>query len=182
MEGGDALIMDGTGVNVDGLRELVAALRGPAFRDVNRELRQFSRLIAADIAPLVADAVRASPAPQAAAMAATVRPHSDRVPVVVVGKVNPRFNSGFGHKGESAAQRRMRRGSLARGVVAGPLGGRRDTPAHENYYRIPRSASWGELGRRLRSGGIITQTGADLYLRGYLSILKAHGFDVLKGR
>lgn len=178
---GDALIMADTGVSVGGLTALTRALKGPAFKDVNRELRQFSRLIAQDIAPLVADAVRASGAPQAAAMAATVRPHSDRVPVVVVGKVNPRFGSGFGHKGESAAQRRMRRGSLARGVVAGGLGGRRDTATAENYYRIPRSNSWGELGRRLASGGIITQAGADLYLRGYLGILKAHGFDVHKG-
>lgn len=169
-------------VETQGLNELVRALRGPAFRDVNKELRAFSRLIAADIAPMVADAVRASGAPQAAALATTVRPHSDRVPVVVVGKTNPRFGSGFGHKGEDAGRRRLRRGSLARGVVAGGLGGKRSTPAAENYYRIPRDPSWGELGRRLRTGGIITEKCADLYLRGYLGILRAHGFDVTKGR
>lgn len=164
------------------MNELVRALKGPAFRDVNKELRVFARQIATDLTPMVADAVRASGAPQAAAMATTVRPHSDRVPVVVVGKTNPRFGSGFRHKGEDAGRIRARRGALARGVVAGPKGGKRSTPANENYYRIPRDESWGELGRRLRTGGIITEQVCDLYLRGYLGILRAHGFDVSKGR
>lgn len=169
-------------VQTQGLNELVRALKGPAFRDVNKELRQFSRMIATDLAPLVADAVRASGAPQAAAVATTVRPHSDRVPVVVVGKTNPRFGTGFRHKGEDSGRIKKRRGALARGVVAGGLGGKRTTPAHEDYYHIPRDPSWGELGRRLRSGGIITAEACDLYLRGYLGILRAHGFDVHRGK
>lgn len=169
-------------VQTQGLNELVRALKGPAFRDVNRELRTFARQIATDLTPLVADAVRASGAPQAAAVATTVRPHSDRVPVIVVGKTNPRFATGFRHKGEDSGRIRLRRGALARGVVAGPAGGKRSTPAAENYYQISRDPSWGELGRRLRTGGILTEAAADLYLRGYLGILRAHGFDVTKGR
>lgn len=174
--------MTGRSVQVTGLQALVRELRGPAFREVNAELRRFSRLIADDLTPLVAEQVAKSPAPQAAAMAATVRPHSDRVPVVVVGKTNPRFRSGFGHKSESAGQRRARRGSLARGVVAGPKGGRRSTGAAENYYRpMGRDESWGHLGHALRSGGVITEHGEQLYIRYYLAALKAHGFDVARG-
>lgn len=173
--------MSETGIEIKGLNALVRELRGPAFREINKELRAFSKLIAADLAPLVADRIRESGAPQAAAMAATVRTHSDRVPVVVVGKVNPRFASGFGHRGESAAARKQRRGSLARGVVSGGAGGKRGTPADENYYRIPRDTSWGALGKALRDGGIITEQGEQLYIRYFLAALRAHGFDTEQG-
>lgn len=171
-------------IEVDGLRDLTRALKGPAFKDVNKQLRRSARAIAGDLlVPMVRAAVAASPAPQAQAMAATVRPHSDRVPVVVVGKVNPRFASGFRRSGRgggdtSAAGSKRRRGSLARGVVAGPLGGRRDTPAAENYYRIGRDDSWGALGRALRDGGAIAQAGTARYLDEYAKVLRAAGFDV----
>lgn len=166
-------------IEVDGLRELTRALKGPRFKDVNRQLRQSSRAIATDtLLPLVTRAVAASPAPQAHAMAATVRVHSDRVPVVVVGKVNPRFASGFRHRGESAGSARLRRGSLAAGVVYGPLGGKRATPVAENYYRMPRDASGGVLGRATSDGGGIAEAGTQRYLREYLRILRAAGFDV----
>ena len=170
---------DSLRVEASGVRELTSALKGPAFKDVNRQLRKAARGIASDLlVPMVRDAVAASGAPQAAAMADTVRPHSDRVPVVVVGKVNPRFASGFTRRGGTAAQSKARRGSLARGVVAGPLGGRRDTGADENYYRIPRDPSWGALGRALADGGPIAEAGAARYLAEYLRILRAEGFDV----
>ena len=166
-------------IEADGLRELTAALKGPAFKDVNSELRRAARGIANDVlVPLVSQAVASSGAPQAAAMAATVRAHSDRVPVVVVGKVNPRFSSGFRRPGGSAAQSKARRGSMARGVVSGPLGGRRDTRADENYYRIPRDPSWGALGRALSEGGQIVEAGTQRYLDEYLTILRRAGFDV----
>lgn len=157
---------------MQGLKELVQALKGPAFKDVNKELRAGARLIAADIAPRVAKAVAASGAPQAAAMSKTVRPHSDRVPVVVVGKTNPRFRSGFARRGSDS---RRRRGALALGVVSGPAGGKRSTRANENYYRIRRDPSWGPLGAAL-AGPILADVEV-AYLKLYIGVLKAHGLD-----
>lgn len=177
---------DGVRIETDGLRELTRALKGPAFKDVNRQLRSSARGIAAEVLlPLVKEAVAASPAPQAAVMAATVRVHSDRVPVVVVGKVNPRFQTGWrrgrgGGDGSAAASKR-RRGSLARGVLMGPLGGRRDTPVAENYYRIGRDPSGGTLGRALADGGRIAEAGTTRYLAEYVRILKSAGFEVELG-
>ena len=165
--------MGGT-VDVRGLAPLVKELRGPLYRDVNKELRQYARLIAADMVPYVADAVARSAAPQAAALARTVRPHSDRVPVVVVGKVNPPL-SAFRRKGQTAHESKKRRGALAHGVVYGPAGGRRDTPAHENYYRIPRDATGGALGRAMNHGAIL-DAAADAYLKVYASVMRHHGF------
>lgn len=168
----------GVRIETKGLDELVRALKGPAFKDVNRELRQHARRIATEaLLPNVTDAVARSAAPQAAAMSQTVRVHSDRVPVVVVGKTNPKFGTGFARKGESAAQRRLRRGSLARGVVVGPLGGRRDTRASENYYRIGRDPSGGPLGVALRAGGSVMDAGRAAYLKAYMDTLRKHGFD-----
>ena len=183
MEGAHTLMSDQIRVDVDGLADLTRALRGPAFKDVNRQLRASSRAIAAEVLlPLVRQAVAASGAPQAGAMADTVRVHSDRVPVVVVGKVNPRFTSGFrrgkGGGDGSARASKMRRGSLARGVVMGPLGGRRDTPATENYYRIGRDPSGGALGRALRDGGTVAEAGTARYLAEYVRVLRGAGFDV----
>jgi hypothetical protein len=160
-----------TAVKVTGLEDLVRGLKGPLFKAANRELRQFSKLIAQDLVPHVEAGVRRSRAPQAPAMARTVRVHSDRVPVVVVGKVNPRFHGSRFRGGNT----RSRRGAMALGVVSGPAGGRRDTQADENYYQIPRSGGWGPLGAALR--GPILRQGATAYLRAYVSILKAHGFD-----
>ena len=158
--------MAGTGVDILGLEAYLKPLKGKAFKDVNRELRQFSKLIANDIRPLVEDGVRRSQAPQAAAMAKTVRVHSDRVPVLVVGMVNPRFASGF--RRGSAADSRRRRGLLAAGVVKGPKG-----PV--NYYRIPRSESWGPLGRALRDNGRIMGEAEQAYLRFYMATLRRYG-------
>ena len=160
------------GVEVTGLRPLVQVLKGPAFRDINKELRQHSKVIAADIAPLVSAAVARSGAPQSAAMAATVRPHSDRVPVVVVGKVNPRFSSRFTRPGSDS---KRRRGAMALGVVSGPRGGKRSTRAHENYYHRPRDPSWGSLGKAMQ--GPIMRQAEITYLRLYIATLKAHGLD-----
>lgn len=164
-------------VEVTGLRELVAELRGPRWREVNRELRGHARVIASDLKPLIERAVASSAAPQAQQMAATVRVHSDRVPVLVVGKVNPRL-AGFRRRGESAKSTKLRRGSLARGVLYGPLGGRRDTPAAEDYYHVPRSQTAGPLGVALRDNGPIMARAADLYLRAFMGTLRAHGYQV----
>lgn len=160
--------MAGAGVDVLGLEAYLKPLKGKAFKDVNRELRQFSKLIANDIRPLVEDGVRRSQAPQSDAMAKTVRVHSDRVPVLVVGKVNPRFQSGFQRPGQSAVAARRRRGQLAAGVVKGPKG-----PV--NYYRIPRSESWGPLGRALQANGRIMAEAEQAYLRFYMATLRRYG-------
>jgi hypothetical protein len=147
-------------VEITGLRPLVAQLKGPAFKDVNRELRAVSKLIAQDLVPHVAAAVARSGAPQAHAMAGTVRAHSDRVPVVAVGKVNPKFgNSKF----------------TRRGSVYGPLGGKRSTPTHENYYRIGRDTSGGPLGESTRSGTVF-DTACEAYLKQWLATMTHHGF------
>jgi hypothetical protein len=159
-------------VEVTGLEPLVRELKGPLFRDVNKELRSVARLIAKDLVPGVSQAVAASGAPQARAMAATVRPHSDRVPVVVVGKVNPRFSSPFTRPGSDA---KRRRGSLAHGVVYGPAGGKRNTAVGENYYRIGRDTSGGAVGRTVSTGSVFQQA-CDAYLKQFLAVMKHHGF------
>lgn len=163
--------MSGQNVRTEGLTDLVSALKGPAFRQVNKELRASAKVIATGMLPTVRSAVTKSRAPQAKAMANTVRVHSDRVPVVVVGKVNPRF-AGSKFRGGNT---KRRRGAMALGVVSGPLGGRRDTTAHENYYRISRDRSWGPLGQAIR--GPVTRDAETAYLKAYIAILKAHGFD-----
>lgn len=160
-------------VTTEGLNQLVRELRGPMFRDVNRELRAMAKPIAAAILPDLAEAVRRSQAPQAAKIAATLRVKSDRVPVISIGAVNPRL-SGF--KRGAAAKRN--RGSIAHGVVYGPLGGRRDTPAHENHYRIVRDPRGGPVGAALDDtrNGPAFQAACQAYLDGFLDVLARHGF------
>lgn len=162
-------------VTVAGLTPLVRQLKGSQWRDVNKELRQFSRLIASDLKPLVEGAVASSGAPQAAAMSRTVRVHSDRVPVLAVGKTNPRL-SGFRRKGRTGAQAKLWRGALAHGVIYGPLGGKKSTPAAENYYRISRDPSGGPLGRALQDSGHIFEAACVAYLKYFEATLKAHGW------
>lgn len=161
-------------IKVTGLQPLIKELKGPLFRDVNRELRVEAKRIAVEMVPHVADAVRASDAPQAPAMANTVRAHSDRVPVVVVGKVNPRFRSGFRRRGQSAQDNKRRRGALAHGVVYGPKGGKRSTTAAENYYRIPRNSDGGAFRRVLESK--VLDRAAEAYLKAYAEVMRRHGF------
>lgn len=153
-------------------------LKGSLWRDVNKELRQYSTLIAKDLVPVVSDAVARSGAPQAAAMASTVRAHSDRVPVVVIGKTNPR---GVRQRPGGKPVKR-RRGAMAHGVVYGPKGGRADTPAMENYYRIPRDNTGGHVGRALAEGGPIFDQACDLYLRMFAAAMRRHGFVGMAGR
>jgi hypothetical protein len=140
------------------------------FKDVNRELRQVAKLIAADLVPAVSDAVAKSRAPQAAAMSATVRAHSDRVPVVVVGKTNPKFSAKF-----RGGNTKRRRGALAHGVVYGPAGGKRDTAVDENYYKIGRDTSGGPLGQAV-TGGRVFDLACEAYLKQFLAIMRHHGF------
>lgn len=161
-------------VEVTGLRDLVAELKGPMFRDVNKELRQFSRLIANDLKPLVEQGVKASQAPQAEAMSRTVRVKSDRVPVLSVGATNPPLRKWRGRG--TAQSNKLRRGSMAHGVVYGPKGGKPETRVDENYYRIPRNTDGGALGRALSDNGRIMREAEQAYARFYLATLKAHGW------
>lgn len=159
-------------VEVDGLAELVRILKGPKFRDVNFALREHAGQIAERLMPAAQAATRQSRAPQAHAMAATYRVKRDRVPVLSLGKVNPRFGSGFRRRGASASSTARRRGSLAHGVTYGPKGG-------PNYYRIPRDPSGGPLGAAMRPpGGRAYRQALDAYLRAYLQVLRAAGFQV----
>jgi hypothetical protein len=162
-------------VRVEGLQPLVRELKGPLFRDVNKELRQYATLIAKDLVPEVSQIVARSNAPQARAVARTVRAHSDRVPVVVVGKTNPFPPKRWARRGGSSDSKR-RRGAVAHGVVYGPKGGRADTDAQENYYRIGRDDSGGELGRALREGGRLWDEACDVYLKMYAAAMRRHGF------
>lgn len=161
------------GVTTRGLTELIAELRGPAFRDVNRELRAAAKPIAAAVLPELAQAVRRSQAPQAHKIAATLRVKSDRVPVISIGAVNPRL-SGF-RRGAAA---KRNRGSIAHGVVYGPLGGRRDTPPAENYYRIGRDPRGGPVAAALDEArnGPAFRAACAAYLDGFLDVLSRHGF------
>jgi hypothetical protein len=161
-------------VTVTGLQPLIRELRGSLFKDVNKELRSASRTIAEQMVPHVQSAVRASDAPQADVMAGTVRAHSDRVPVVVVGKVNPKFSTKWRRKGQTAKDSKLRRGSLAHGIVYGPKGGRRSTPEAENYYRIPRANDGGAFRKALDSD--VLDKATEAYLKAYAEVLRRHGF------
>ena len=180
----------GAGIDVTGLTAWVTALKGPEFRDVNAALRAQAYQIAKTLEPEVAKAVLKSKAPQARAMSTTVRAKSDRVPVVVIGKVNPSFNkvkrkgravSGFTRRGKGAKAHAERRGALAHGVVYGPKGGKRSTVADENYYAIPRDESGGPVGRYLKNGPAM-EAAAEAWFEAYRELLRRHGIKLTKGR
>jgi hypothetical protein len=162
----------GKPVEITGLVDLVRQLKGPLFRDVNAALRPMARGIADELAPHVALMVALSAAPQAEAMSKTVRTKADRVPVIVIGRVNPRFRSGFARRGSDS---KLRRGSLAHGVIYGPKGGKRSTATHENYYRIPRDDSGGAFGRSVKTGRVF-DLACEEYLKGFLAIMTHYGF------
>ena len=170
-------------VRVVGLQAYLEPLKAVTGdkRALNTELRQFSKLIAIDLLPEVRAAVGKSAAPQSAKMADTARVHSDRVPVIVVGKVNPKL-SGFRRRGMSAAESKRRRGSLAAGVLQGGKGGRRDTRADENYYRIPRNEHWGTLGAALRPDSALMRQAQDLYVRFLFAAMRRHGLPPAAAR
>ena len=169
-----------TSVTVTGVDPLVRALKGPMFKDVNRELRTASKRIATEMLPDVKAAVQQSQAPQAKAMSATVRVHSDRVPVLAIGKTNPWSGRKWRRSGHTAKTAKLRRGSLAHGVVYGPKGGRPDTSPDENYYRIARSSTGGRVGAALESAGFMGKV-SEVYLREYTAVLRRAGFKVFVG-
>lgn len=169
----------GARIQIEGMKPLLDELAEIGRnKDLNRELRSNARLIATNtLLPAVVEAVSQGAAPQSRVMAQTARVVSDRVPVVALGRVNPKFSTRWTRKGETGPERRRRRGSMARGVVVGPLGGHRDTAAQENYYKVPRDPSGGPLGRAMREGGALLEEGRKAYLAAYVHVLKRHGFD-----
>ena len=167
-----------------GLVELVAALNGPAFRGINRELRSNALDIARELESDVSAAVRKSRAPQAEKMAPTVRAVRDRVPVVAIGRTVPKL-SGFKRRRRArdasgdlvGSDTKRNRGAVAHGVVYGPLGGHRATARHENYYRITRDSSGGPVGRAMGPSGSVFQAACQQYLQAYRYVLARHGFS-----
>jgi hypothetical protein len=161
------------GIKVIGLQAYLTPLKGKVFKDVNRELRQVSKKIATDLRPEIVSAVQQSDAPQAYPMAATVRVKSDRLPVLSVGAVNPRFARHTFRRSTGSAK--LRRGAMAHGVVYGTKGGHRKGGG--DFYRITRDNSGGPLGRSLK-GGRAMQQARKAYLREYYRVLRSYGFDV----
>lgn len=168
--------------DTEGLVPLLKELKGPLFRDVNRELRSEALQIAMDMLPAVQDAVRQSPAApkQVAAVVDTARAYKDRVPVVAFGRVNPKLpkfsRRGPRKDGGPRADPKDRRFQVAHGVVYGPLGGRKSTAVQENYYKRSRDPSGGALGRAMAPNGSIGRVAADEYLQAFNFVLTRHGF------
>ena len=150
-------------IELDGLDELLSNIGGfekDVRRLVNGQLRRESRAIAQAALPLVRRLVAAGPAPQSKKMADTVRAKSDRMPMVVLGAVNPRL-SGF-RRGPRAARNK---GSLAWGVEKGPAGGPREAP--RNVYGIARRSRGYVIGPNIdRIGDAVIPAYADALLAG----------------
>lgn len=157
-------------VKVTGLDPLIAVLRGPTFKAVNRELRGEAKAIAQALLPDVQAAVRQSGAPQADKVAAASRAISDRKPTIVVGKNRPAI-SGFKRRGGNTKSSRVQ---VAHGVVYGPAGGRRDTKVRENYYSIQRNGAGGPL--RAAMNHQLLARAEVLYLKAYMEVLRRNGF------
>ena len=165
----------GLSVDVIGLTAWVVALKGPAFKDVNNALRSQSLEIAKRLEPEVSRAVTLSRAPQANAMSKTVRAKRDRVPVLSIGAVNPRFSKPFTRRGKGDSKKR--RGALAHGVVYGTKGGH--LKGGGDYYHIGRDNTGGPVGRYM--AGPAFDKACDAYFVAYRRILKDAGID-LRGR
>jgi hypothetical protein len=156
-----------------GLKAYVVPLRGKAFKDVNRDLRTVAKKIATELRPEVVSAVRQSKAPQAFPLAHTTRVKSDRIPVLSVGAVNPKFaRHTFRRTGGDS---KKRRGAMAHGVVYGTKGGRRNGGG--DYYKIRRDETGGPLGYSVTRGRAWKKA-QRAYLREYGKVLRRYGFDV----
>jgi hypothetical protein len=160
----------GYSVDVIGLKAWVTALKGPAFKDVNRALRAEALLIAKSLVPDVEQAVTLSRAPQAQKMSKTVRAKSDRVPVLSIGAVNPRFSTRFTRRGTGDS--RKRRGAIAHGVVYGTKGGH--LKGGGDYYHIGRDSSGGPVGRAMTTGAGF-DAACDAYFVAYRKVLGGAG-------
>ena len=165
------MAVTGYGVDVLGLTAWVTALKGPAFKQVNNALRSEAYQIAQSLVPDVERAVRLSRAPQATAMAKTIRAKRDRVPLLSIGAVNPKFRSGFTRRGSTVTSR-QRRGAIAHGVVYGTKGGH--PKGGGDYYLIPRDESGGPVGRYIVNGPGFSAA-CDAYFVAYRKVLADAG-------
>ena len=114
-------------------------------RLANSQLRSEAKALAdrfgsGEVAPLIA----ANGGPQGPAMADTIRPKADRMPIVRIGAVNPKlsgFRSGR-RRGPASARRRIDpsrwKGSLAWGVEFGP----HPSSGHNRYGRGRRGGGY----------------------------------------
>jgi hypothetical protein len=153
------------------------------FADINKALRNEAYLIAQGLVPMVQLIVRESGAAQAQAFVPTVKAKRDRLPLVAIGAVNPKFTNAakrrgntakFTRRGSGPEASRQRRGSMAHGILFGPKGGHRSTSGTENYYGIPRRE--GYLAHALDEFGVVTRHASALYLESYLRVLRTHGW------
>lgn len=179
------MAVTGAPIEVLGLKAWVSKLKGPEFRDVNNALRNEAVKIAESLVPEVQAALKQSKAPQAPAMVDTVKPKRDRVPVLAIGAINPKFSkvkgksgrpvSGFTRRGKGALYHRKRRGAIAHGVIFGTKGGH--LKGGGDYYGIPRSESGGAFGRYVESGPLFDAACA-AYFDAYKKVLHRHGLDL----
>jgi hypothetical protein len=117
----------------------------------NYLIRNEALRIAETMVPDVSAAVRASPAPQAAKVSATVRAKRDRIPVVKIGATQPKLSGFRGRKPNKARHK----GSVAWGVERGPGGGHRSGRG-ANFYKVPRNTGGYGIGPRMgRIGGSV---------------------------
>lgn len=141
-----ALSFDLSGPN--GLDRVLSALDDlskPEKTLNNAIMRDMSHTAAQQLVPLVQSAVNRSPAPQARALAGTVRAKRDRMIVVKIGATNPKL-SGF----RRASGNKVWRGSLAWGVAVGP-GPRRAAVSGYRTRRRARVAAHRRDGAAVRS-------------------------------
>jgi hypothetical protein len=133
-------------------------------RDATRDLRERAWPIAQDLAVEVREVIRSSSAPQARAVAETVRPKRDRVPLVRVGATIPKL-SGFrrGSKHNRAAKV-----SVAYGVEFGGAGGHRDGPGNVDLYRGGGHALTGALTR-------LTVVATETYREQLFGVMRRYG-------
>jgi len=174
----------GAPIEVLGLKAWVTKLKGPEFRDVNNALRAEAVKIAESLVPEVQKALGTSKAPQAKAMQDTVKPKRDRVPVLAIGAINPKFSkvkrggrevSAFTRRGKGAEYHRRRRGAIAHGVIFGTKGGH--LKGGGDYYGIPRSESGGSFGRYIESGPAF-DAACEAYFNAYKKVLRQNGLNL----
>lgn len=130
----------------------------------NAIVRGMAYQAALRLQPIVERGVRSSPAPQAAAMSATVRAKRDRMIVIRVGAVNPRLSGWRRRAGNS-----QWRGSLAWGVEKGNYPGTRDE------YGVARSSVGHGVARVLPE---LTDKAAEAYADIILEVVRRNGWPV----
>ena len=134
--------LDGPDSLYDVMRKLTELGKGRKVIE-NAVMRDLSGQAAERLKPIVEAGIRRSPAPQAEALAATVRTKRDRMIVLRVGATNPKL-SGM----RRSAGNKQWRGSLAWGVAVGP--GPRRAPFDSAKVKAHRVAAHSRDGATVR--------------------------------